>query len=111
VSHDLPLLDTAITSVLDLDHARLEAYRGNYSSFVVERKKRRQQRERERRHQDEAIERLEANIRRFKGTTEKMAKTARAWETRVERMKVSWSRSRRVARRWRCGFRSQIPRE
>ncbi|HKZ20693.1 MAG TPA: ABC-F family ATP-binding cassette domain-containing protein [Acidimicrobiia bacterium] len=88
VSHDLPLLDTAITSVLDLDHARLEAYRGNYSSFVVERKKRRQQRERERRHQDEAIERLEANIRRFKGTTEKMAKTARAWETRVERMKA-----------------------
>ncbi|MGH8923464.1 MAG: ABC-F family ATP-binding cassette domain-containing protein [Acidimicrobiia bacterium] len=88
VSHDLPLLDSAITSVLDLDHARLEAYRGNYSSFIVERRKRRQQRERERRHQDEAIERLEANIRRFKGTTEKMAKTARAWETRVERMKA-----------------------
>ncbi|HJQ95836.1 MAG TPA: ATP-binding cassette domain-containing protein, partial [Acidimicrobiia bacterium] len=88
VSHDLPLLDTAITSVLDLDQARLEAYRGDYSSFIVERKKRRDQRERERRHQDEAIERLEANIRRFKGTTEKMAKTARAWETRVERMKA-----------------------
>jgi ATPase subunit of ABC transporter with duplicated ATPase domains len=88
VSHDLPLLDAAITSVLDLDGARLEAYRGNYSSFVVERRKRREQRERERRHQDQAIERLESNIRRFKGTTEKMAKTARAWETRVQRMKA-----------------------
>jgi ATPase subunit of ABC transporter with duplicated ATPase domains len=87
VSHDLPLLDAAITSVLDLDGTRLEAYRGNYSSFLVERKKRREQRERERRHQDEAIERMEANIRRFKGTTEKMAKIARSWETRVERMK------------------------
>ena len=87
VSHDLPLLDAAITSVLDLDSQKLEAYRGNYSSFLKERTKRRAQRERERRHQDEAIERLEANIRRFKGTTEKMAKTARAWETRVERMK------------------------
>ena len=67
---------------------QLEAYRGNYSGFLVERKKRRDQRERERRHQDEAIERLEANIRRFKGTTEKMAKAARARETRVERMKT-----------------------
>ncbi|MGI8518739.1 MAG: ABC-F family ATP-binding cassette domain-containing protein [Acidimicrobiia bacterium] len=87
VSHDLPLLDAAITSVLDLDNTQLEAYRGNYSGFLVERKKRREQRERERRHQDQAIDRLEANIRRFKGSTEKMAKTARAWETRVDRMK------------------------
>ncbi|MGH8928580.1 MAG: ATP-binding cassette domain-containing protein, partial [Acidimicrobiia bacterium] len=74
ISHDLPLLDTAITSVLELEGARLEAYRGNYSSFLVERERRRTQRIRERRHQEEAIERLEFNIRRFKGTTEKMAK-------------------------------------
>ena len=46
VSHDLPLLDAAITSVLDLDNQRLEAYRGNYSSFLKERTKRRAQRER-----------------------------------------------------------------
>ena len=31
VSHDLPLLDEAITSVLALEHGELEAYRGNYS--------------------------------------------------------------------------------
>jgi ATP-binding cassette subfamily F protein 3 len=53
----------------------------------VERDQRQERKERERKHQDEAIARLEENIRRFKGTTEKMAKTARAWETRVERMK------------------------
>jgi ATPase subunit of ABC transporter with duplicated ATPase domains len=87
VSHDLPLLDTAITSILELDQQKLESYRGNYSSYLQERDRRRQQRERERRHQDEAIARLEFNIRRFKGTTEKMAKVARAMETRVERMK------------------------
>ncbi|MGH8872506.1 MAG: ABC-F family ATP-binding cassette domain-containing protein [Acidimicrobiia bacterium] len=87
VSHDLPLLDEAITSVLALEHGELEAYRGNYTNYLVERDRRRQQKERERRHQDEAIERLEANIRRFKGTTEKMAKTARGWESRVDRMK------------------------
>lgn len=87
VSHDLPLLDTAITSVLELDGSRIEAYRGNYTGFLRERERRREQRRRERRHQDEAIERLESNIRRFKGTTEKMAKVARAMESRVERMK------------------------
>ena len=33
ISHDLPLLDTAITSILELDGARLEAYRGDYSGL------------------------------------------------------------------------------
>jgi ATPase subunit of ABC transporter with duplicated ATPase domains len=87
VSHDLPLLDEAITSVLALEHGEIEAYRGNYSNYLVERELRQERKERERKHQDEAIARLEENIRRFKGTTEKMAKTARSWETRVERMK------------------------
>ena len=87
VSHDLPLLDEAITSVLALENGVVEAYRGDYSHYLVERELRRERKERERRHQDEAIARLEENIRRFKGTTEKMAKTARSWETRVERMK------------------------
>jgi ATPase subunit of ABC transporter with duplicated ATPase domains len=87
ISHDLPLLDEAITTVLALENGEIEAYRGNYSHYLVERDRRRLQKERERRHQDEAIARLEENIRRFKGTTEKMAKAARSWETRVERMK------------------------
>ena len=87
VSHDLPLLDEAITSVLALDHGVLEAYRGSYSHYLAERDRRRDQRRRERRHQDETIARLEESIRRFKGSTEKMAKVARAMETRVDRMK------------------------
>lgn len=87
ISHDLPLLDEAITSVLALEHGQIEPYRGNYSNYLVERDRRREQREKERKHQDQAIARLEGNIRRFKGTTEKMAKVARAMETRVDRMK------------------------
>lgn len=87
ISHDLPLLDEAITTVLALEHGRIEAYRGNYSSYLMERDRRQEQKERERMHQDEAITRLEENIRRFKGRTEKMAKVARAMETRVDRMK------------------------
>ena len=94
VSHDLPLLDEAITSVLAVEDGSLEPYRGNYSYYLAEREAGGKQKERERRHQDEDIARLEENIRRFKGTTEKMAKGARSWETRVDRMKRSW---------WRCG--------
>ena len=87
VSHDLPLLDESITSVLAVDGGGIEPYRGNYSYYVEERDRRRAQRIRERKHQDEKIARLEEGIRRFKGTTEKMAKRARSWETRVAKLK------------------------
>ncbi len=88
VSHDLPLLDESITSVLALDDGRVEPYRGNYSNYLDERERRREQRRRERHHQDEKIVRLEEGIRRFKGRTAKMARRARSWETRVERLKA-----------------------
>ena len=87
VSHDLPLLDEGITSVLSLDHQQIEAYKGNYSFFLEERERRREQRERERKHQDAKIAQLEDNIRRFRGKTEKMARVAKTMETRVERIK------------------------
>jgi len=104
ISHDLPLLDKAITSVLAVEHGALEPFRGNYSHFITERERRRVQRLRERKHQDEKIARLEEGIRRFKGKTEKMAKRARSWETRVDKLKSQRveiaGRSRRVAVRF-----------
>ena len=87
VSHDLPLLDRSITSVLSFDGGHLDPFRGNYTHFLSERERRSEQRLRERKHQDERIARLEEGIRRFKGSTEKMAKRARSWETRVEKLK------------------------
>ncbi|UCG40468.1 MAG: ABC-F family ATP-binding cassette domain-containing protein [Acidimicrobiia bacterium] len=87
VSHDLPLLDQSITSVLALEHGRIESYRGNYSHYLVERDRRREQKERERAQQDQKIAQLEYTIARFKGTTEKMAKKAKSMETRVDRIK------------------------
>jgi ATP-binding cassette subfamily F protein 3 len=87
VSHDLPLLDDSVTSVLAVDDGEIEHYRGNYSHYLVERDRRRAQRAKQRKHQDETIARLEANIRRFKGSTQKMAKRAKSWETRVEKLK------------------------
>jgi ATPase subunit of ABC transporter with duplicated ATPase domains len=86
VSHDLALLDDSITSVLAVDSGRIEPFRGNYSYYLGERERRRQQRLKERKHQDEKIARLEEGIRRFKGSSEKMAKRARTWETRVRKL-------------------------
>lgn len=98
VSHDLPLLDESITSVLAVEGGRIEPFRGNYSYYVEERERRRVQRLRERRHQEEKIARLEAGIRRFKGSTEKMARRAKTWETRVRRMQDNLVEVRRDRR-------------
>jgi len=87
ISHDLPLLDESITSVLSLDDGMLEPYRGNYSYFITERERRREQRRRERMHQEERIARLEETARRFMGTTEKMSKRAKSMQRRADRMK------------------------
>ena len=87
ISHDLHLLDRAVTSVLSVEDGHIEPFRGNYSYFLAERETRRAQKLRQRRHQDEDIARLEEGIRRFKGSTEKLAKRARSWETRVARLK------------------------
>jgi ATPase subunit of ABC transporter with duplicated ATPase domains len=89
VSHDLPLLDAAITSVLSLEAGGLEHYRGNYSNFLGERDRRRRQRIRERAQQQRRIAQLEETARRFMGRTEKLSKVARGMYTRVERMKGS----------------------
>jgi ATPase subunit of ABC transporter with duplicated ATPase domains len=90
--------------VLALEHGKIESYRGNYSNYLEERDLRQARKERERKHQDEAIARLEANIRRFKGSTEKMAKTARSWETRVERMKRDLVEVQRGGKKVRLAF-------
>jgi ATPase subunit of ABC transporter with duplicated ATPase domains len=86
VSHDLPLLDSAITTVLAAGDGRIEPYRGNFSFYLSDRERRHEQRLKERRHQDAEIARLEVGIQRFKAKAS-MAKTAKSWETRVERMR------------------------
>ncbi len=104
VSHDLPLLDESITTVLALEGERIEPYRGNYSFYLAERERRREQRARERKHQEERIAQLETTVRRFKGTTEKMAKRAKAMQTRADKLKATVTeigpRDRRVAIRF-----------
>jgi ATPase subunit of ABC transporter with duplicated ATPase domains len=88
VSHDLPLLDEAITSVMALDGGRIEVYRGSHSHYLAEREARRLQRARERRHQDERIAALEDTARRFMGKSQKMARRAKSMQTRADRIRT-----------------------
>jgi ATPase subunit of ABC transporter with duplicated ATPase domains len=88
VSHDLPLLDEAITSVMALEGGRIEIYRGSHSHYLAEREARREQRARERKHQDQRIAALEDTARRFMGKTQKVARRAQAMQTRADRIKA-----------------------
>lgn len=87
VSHDLPLLDASITSVLAFEEGGLEPYRGTYSHYLEERERRREQARRQRRQQEERLAQMEATVRRFKGKTEKMARKASTIETRATRLR------------------------
>ena len=109
ISHDLPLLDESITSVIALDNGAAEPFRGNYSYYLTERELRREQRIKERKHQDERIARLEEGIRRFKGSTEKMAKRARSWETRVQKLKTHRTEVAKKGRRVSLAFPQPVP--
>ena len=109
VSHDLPLLDGSITSVLAAEGGRIEPFRGNYSYYLEEHEQRRSQRLRERRQQEAKIARLEEGIRRFKGSSESMARRARTWETRVRRMQDDLVDVQRVRRKVALRFPQPVP--
>jgi len=108
VSHDLPLLDSAITTVLAAGDGSIEPYRGNFSFYLSDRERRHEQRLKERRHQDSEIARLEAGIQRFKAKAS-MANTAKSWETRVERMRSSLVDVAREVREINVSFPQPVP--
>jgi ATPase subunit of ABC transporter with duplicated ATPase domains len=104
VSHDLDLLDEAITRILHLDDAELVEYRGTYSQYVVARA-------RDELHQARIAERQAAEIHRLstladamRHSTEKRARKAKSLDARVERLRTDAvaapAKHRRVAFRF-----------
>jgi ATPase subunit of ABC transporter with duplicated ATPase domains len=104
ISHDLELLDSAITRVLHLDEGDLVEYRGTYSQYQVSRAADEERRSRLARRQEAEITRLSRLADSMRGQTERRAKTAKALDTRVarlERDRVSGpQRGRRVGVRF-----------
>ena len=86
VSHDLDLLDEAITRVLHLDGAELTEYRGTYSQYVVARAGDEDRLRRTVARQQSEITRLRTLADRMRGQTVKRARTAKALDTRVARL-------------------------
>jgi ATPase subunit of ABC transporter with duplicated ATPase domains len=86
VSHDLHLLDTAITRVLHLESASLDSYKGTYSQYLISREADALRRERMARGQDIEITRLRAQADSMRHSTEKRARKAKTIDRRVERL-------------------------
>ncbi len=87
VSHDLGLLDNAITRVLHLDEGELIEYRGSYSQYRVARKADEERREKLATRQEADIRRLATLADSMRHQTAKRARTAKSIDKRVERLR------------------------
>ena len=83
VSHDRYFLDKVVTRVWEMNHGRLGTYRGNYSSYVVQREAHMERLRREYEEQQEQVARTEDFIRRYRAG--QRSKQARGRETILER--------------------------
>lgn len=91
ISHDRYFLDNTVQRIVEIKNGKNEDYRGNYSYYQNERKRRYEQRLREYKNQQKKIEELEDAIEQLyiwgrSRDSEKMFKRAKAMEKRLERI-------------------------
>ena len=86
VSHDLALLDQAITRVLHLDEAEMIEYRGTYSQYRVARKADEERRAKVAARQDAEIRRIKTLADSMRGQTEERARVAKTLDSRARRL-------------------------
>jgi ATP-binding cassette subfamily F protein 3 len=89
VSHDLVLLDRAITRILHLDalSRTLTAYTGNYTSYQRQRAQAEQHAAAEAERKRETIAQLQEQANWMRGKTEKMARRAKVFDHMIERIR------------------------
>jgi len=104
VSHDLALLDSAITRILHLDEGGVVAYRGTYSQYRESRKLDEARLTALARRQEAEIERLERLADAMRGQTVKRARIAKSLDTRVARLRSHAVQGPRRERRVRYRF-------
>ncbi len=107
ISHDIELLDDAITRVLHLerpgeeDVGRLTAYRGTWSEYLAARAADEERQAKEASAQDAEIRRLKTLADSMRGQTQKRARTAKSLDTRRARIEAhridAPQRERRIA--------------
>ena len=89
ISHDRYFLDRIVNKIFEIEHHKLHVYDGNYSSFAVKKRARREEEQRKYdQYKRETAKQIEL-IRRFKQHgTEKLAKRALSREKRLDMMEV-----------------------
>jgi ATPase subunit of ABC transporter with duplicated ATPase domains len=87
VSHDLELLDEAITRILHLDEGELVEYKGTYSQYRDARAKDEVRMAKLAQRQSAEIERLSTLASSMRHSTEKRARLAKVLDNRVERLR------------------------
>jgi ATPase subunit of ABC transporter with duplicated ATPase domains len=87
VSHDLGLLDRAITRVLHLDESRIVEYRGTYSQYRAARRADEERQTRLATRQAAEIKRLQSLADVMRRQTEKRARQAKSLDTRIARLR------------------------
>jgi len=86
VSHDLGLLDQAITRVLHLDDGTLRDYKGTYSQYLVSRAQDEERLSKLAARQEAEIGRLSTLADKMRGQSVKRARTAKSIDKRVDRL-------------------------
>lgn len=86
VSHDIGLLDSAITKVLDLSHGELQEHRGTYSSFRAQQAADLARQQTTAIRQDREIRRLSGLADSMRHSTASRARTAKVLDRRAERL-------------------------
>ena len=86
ISHDLRLLDSAITKVLSLSDGHLTEHPGNYTSFRSSSASEQARRERASALEGRQIDRLKARADTMRNSTERRARIAKSLDTRVARL-------------------------
>jgi len=88
VSHDLDLLDTAITRVLHLEASKLTEYRGTYTQYQAARRADEKRTAATAERQQAEITRLQTLADVMRRQTAKRAKTAKSLDKRIDRMRA-----------------------
>jgi ATPase subunit of ABC transporter with duplicated ATPase domains len=89
VSHDIALLDQAITRVLHLDEGELIEYRGTYTQYRTARAADEERRTKLASRQDAEIQRLSTLADSMRGSSAKRARLAKVLDHRVERLETT----------------------
>jgi ATPase subunit of ABC transporter with duplicated ATPase domains len=89
VSHDLELLDSAITRVLHIDQGKLREYRGTYTQYRRARQAEAERLAKTAARQEAEIRRLQTLADVMRRQTAKRARTAKSLDKRVARLRAN----------------------